>query len=103
MAYDNRFDSLDRRVGDLARDVKEVERRLPPADFPFSAVAKLVAPKPDNWLKRNAYVMTIAGLIVGTGFVLKFFSLTVDERVDAKLNDPLHELHEAQIKMEGIS
>jgi hypothetical protein len=107
MAIDNRYDGLDKRVGELEKDIKRIERRQPPAGFPFDAIAKLAAPKPENWLKQHPYLVTIAALVIGiiggNQFLPTFFSLAVDERINTKLKGPLDELHQTQIKMEGIS
>ena len=61
---------------------------------------RLTVPVQGNWLQRNAYWVTpliaIIGLILGTGFVTKHFTLVVDSEISAKLHDPISDISALQ-------
>jgi hypothetical protein len=94
MAYDNRFDGLDRRVGETEKEMGRINRKLPPEDFPYAAItAAYAARQPDTWLKRNYYWFTAFGpmamvAIFIAGVFLGWFNAVFDGRIAAKLNEP---------------
>jgi len=95
MAYDSRFDGLSTRVDDIHKDLRSIEKRLPPNDFPFTALAQLAAQKQDNFFRRHAYVLTpitTVGLFI-ISFLLGLFNSTIDGRISAKLDGPQHGLN----------
>lgn len=53
-------------------------------------------PKPENWFKRNSYwispVVASVGLVLGTGFLMRYFTLTVDSEISSKLHDPITDI-----------
>jgi hypothetical protein len=92
MAFDNRFDGLDRRVEETEKNLKQLERRLPPIDFPFAAVAAEHA-VPKTFLRRNAHwfpiltpIITVILFVMTLAFGL--LNSVFDARIGARLNEP---------------
>ena len=86
MPFDNRFDGLDRRIGDLAKNVRDIELRL--AQAPQAAI-----PQPESRLHRYYYTAGVATPIVAVfglvgAFAFGLFNSFFESRISAKLNEP---------------
>jgi hypothetical protein len=109
MAFDNRFDGLNRRVEEIEKDLKKIDRRMAPEDFPFAAIAaRHVGTKSESWAKRNAYwfpiatpIVTVAVLVIA--FLSGLFNLAFDSRISAKLNEPNGLLSRLQDLSSGLA
>jgi hypothetical protein len=112
MPFDNRFDGLDRRVGDFEKELKEIRRVVPPPGFPFASILarhEESAESKTNKFRRNAvFFMPILSLLT---LVISFwagaFNTLMDGRVAARLNEPngltaqVHELTKEVSKANG--
>jgi hypothetical protein len=83
--FDNRFDGLDRRIADLAKNVRDIELRL--AQAPQAAI-----PQPESRLHRYYYAAGVATPIVAVfglvgAFAFGLFNSFFESRISARLNE----------------
>jgi hypothetical protein len=78
MAIDNRFDGLDRRIGEMERSLRKLEKNVA-ASRDDGAV-----PKADNMLKRHPYWAAVLSLLLGTGLIWKMGALIIDSEIDSR-------------------
>ena len=94
MAFDNRFDGLDKRVGDAEKDLKQLGLKLQPLSARIGALEKRPTTS-KGWLKRNSHwLWPTIGYLFGTGCLATFFGLLMDRQIDSKLKEPVRDVRQ---------
>lgn len=86
---------VEQRIKELDKEQRSQGQKL------ANLEGRISIPKPEGWLKKRSYwispLVSLIGIAVGTGFMLRFFTLTVDERISSKLEGPMKEFHQVQV------
>jgi hypothetical protein len=101
MAYNNRFDGIDRRLGDAEKELRSLGKEVSALAENINALKN--QPIKENWLKRNSYwFWSVIVIVLAGGSIWTFPGFLVDKAIDEKLKQPIADIRQLQLDVKGI-